>query len=408
MSETAAPLDDVGAFYDRLARRLHRLFKESTHGVTSSDIWCCVTAAGDAPLGPEPFDFAAHLQRQREFSERTFGPGARAKGVVAHIRKELLEIEATPDDLTEWIDVAILALDGAWRTGATPQQIIDALMAKQSKNESRTWPDWRTMDPDGAIEHDRSKDRPGAWRLVVAEDQPAMSAANMERLYDSVSRGAQSSGNSGDLADVAECHRCGATSDAQAETVCIPDGDSCPGCEKPLADQWKAERETEISSDAVCKEPDGCPTEMAVLKRFWRAHKDAERAAVPAELAAEYARGRKDGWEAAEQKYLGERAAEPEGSSMEARLTAWLANEMPAGTVIGDPAWWAKRIAGRVHLFTADPQPSEGARVVRSDDVMSLLRECALYLECNDPKAPPLKRVRDLLAASPLAVSGDH
>lgn len=102
------------------------------------------------------FDLLAHLQRQREFSERTFGPGARTAGLIDHIRKELLEIEADPGDLAEWIDVAILALDGAWRTGASPQQIIDALVAKQVKNEGRTWPDWRTAPADKAIEHDRS------------------------------------------------------------------------------------------------------------------------------------------------------------------------------------------------------------------------------------------------------------
>lgn len=28
---------------------------------------------------------------------------------------------------------------------------------------------------------------------------------------------------------------------------------------------------------------------------------------------------------------------------------------------------------------------------------LSVLRECALYLECNDPLAPPLKRARELL-----------
>lgn len=106
--------------------------------------------------GPQPFDLLAHLQRQREFSERTFGPGARTAGLIDHIRKELLEIEADPGDLAEWIDVAILALDGAWRTGASPQQIIDALVAKQVKNEGRTWPDWRTAPADKAIEHDRS------------------------------------------------------------------------------------------------------------------------------------------------------------------------------------------------------------------------------------------------------------
>ncbi|HGN0596516.1 TPA: dATP/dGTP pyrophosphohydrolase domain-containing protein [Pseudomonas aeruginosa] len=102
------------------------------------------------------FSFEQHLHRQREFSERTFGPGPRAAGVIDHIRKELREIEEAPGDLAEWIDVVILALDGAWRTGATPAQIIDALVAKQAKNEARTWPDWRTAPADRAIEHDRA------------------------------------------------------------------------------------------------------------------------------------------------------------------------------------------------------------------------------------------------------------
>lgn len=104
---------------------------------------------------PSRFDFLGHLRRQRAWSERTFGPGNRAKGVVAHIRKELLEIEADPGDLVEWIDVVILALDGAWRSGATPEQIISALDRKQRRNQAREWPDWRTVPEDQAIEHKR-------------------------------------------------------------------------------------------------------------------------------------------------------------------------------------------------------------------------------------------------------------
>lgn len=91
------------------------------------------------------FDLAGHLRGQIAFSERTFGPGRRTAGVLAHIRKELVEIEAQPDDLTEWIDVVLLAFDGAWRHGGTPETITHALMMKQFKNEQRTWPDWRTM-----------------------------------------------------------------------------------------------------------------------------------------------------------------------------------------------------------------------------------------------------------------------
>ena len=101
------------------------------------------------------FSFFNHLQRQRKWSKATFGPGARTKGVVEHIRKELREIEADPSDIEEWIDVVLLGLDGAWRAGATPQQIIARLTAKQDKNEKRDWPDWRSMSQDQAIEHVR-------------------------------------------------------------------------------------------------------------------------------------------------------------------------------------------------------------------------------------------------------------
>lgn len=103
------------------------------------------------------FNFVAHLRRQREFSERTFGPGTRTVGVLDHIRKELREIESKPDDLSEWIDVVILALDGAWRAGHSPEAIVAMLIAKQAKNEARTWPDWRTAPLDKAIEHVRQE-----------------------------------------------------------------------------------------------------------------------------------------------------------------------------------------------------------------------------------------------------------
>lgn len=102
------------------------------------------------------FDLLQYLRRQRVFSEKTFGPGDRAKGVVDHIRKELIEVEQDPRDLKEWIDVVTLALDGAWRAGYSPEQIAAQLDATLTRNEGRVWPDWRTMPTDRAIEHDRS------------------------------------------------------------------------------------------------------------------------------------------------------------------------------------------------------------------------------------------------------------
>lgn len=111
---------------------------------------------------PLQFDLVTHLHRQRAFSLRTFGPGDRTDGVCDHIRKELTEVQddagAGLPTLSEWVDVVILALDGAWRSGATPEQIVRAIETKQAKNEGRKWPDWRTADPTKAIEHDRTAD----------------------------------------------------------------------------------------------------------------------------------------------------------------------------------------------------------------------------------------------------------
>ena len=101
------------------------------------------------------YDLVKHLYRQRSFSIKAFGPGARVGGVTDHIEKELREVRANPADLMEWIDLVMLAFDGAWRQGFTPEEIAAAFEAKLSQNEARRWPDWRTAPPDKAIEHVR-------------------------------------------------------------------------------------------------------------------------------------------------------------------------------------------------------------------------------------------------------------
>lgn len=81
------------------------------------------------------YDYYVH---QIEWSRQTFGPGLRTGGVIDHIRKELKEIEANPKDLLEWAE-----------------DLMPKLMEKQAKNMARTWPDWRTMNENSAIEHVR-------------------------------------------------------------------------------------------------------------------------------------------------------------------------------------------------------------------------------------------------------------
>jgi hypothetical protein len=99
-----------------------------------------------------------HINKQISWSRETFGPSMRTKSVVDHIKKELEEILADPTDLNEWVDVIILAFDGAWRSGHSAEEIITAIKAKQEKNQNRVWPDWRNASEGSVIEHDRSYD----------------------------------------------------------------------------------------------------------------------------------------------------------------------------------------------------------------------------------------------------------
>lgn len=100
-------------------------------------------------------DIAEYVRRQMEWSRVVFGPGRRTEGVLKHIEKEVQEVRRSPTDL-EWIDIVILALDGAWRAGYTPEQIADALAYKQAKNMRREWPS--PVSEDEPVEHVRGKE----------------------------------------------------------------------------------------------------------------------------------------------------------------------------------------------------------------------------------------------------------
>lgn len=86
-------------------------------------------------FGPIKFDLVAHLHRQREFMRRTFGVEARPAAMLPVIRKRLDEISGNPGDLSGWVQVVVLALDGAWRAGHAPAKIALAIAALQIEME---------------------------------------------------------------------------------------------------------------------------------------------------------------------------------------------------------------------------------------------------------------------------------
>lgn len=126
-------------------------------------------------------DLKQHLIRQMVFSRANFGPGARTKGIIDHIREELDEVlsaampQAGPAEVVrqtraqiaeEWADLVILSLDGLTRaiwseadyaiTADIAAEIAcDTIVTKQGKNERRDWPDWRKAPKDKAINHVR-------------------------------------------------------------------------------------------------------------------------------------------------------------------------------------------------------------------------------------------------------------
>jgi hypothetical protein len=88
---------------------------------------------------------------QRAWSLKNFGDTSRNTGLLAHIRKEVAEIEQDPSDLVEWTDLIILGMEGFWKNGGQPSQLIEYIEGKQAVNRARTWP--KPTSPDQPIEH---------------------------------------------------------------------------------------------------------------------------------------------------------------------------------------------------------------------------------------------------------------
>ena len=93
------------------------------------------------------------IERQKKFSKNAFGPGKCLDRIVDHIKEELSEVETSEGDLVEWVDVILLAIDGAWRAGYNSGEIEEMLFRKLKINEQREWPDPKSCDSNRAINH---------------------------------------------------------------------------------------------------------------------------------------------------------------------------------------------------------------------------------------------------------------
>lgn len=114
-------------------------------------------------------NIAQLLTSQVLWSQKAFGPGFHPERVLKHIEKEIAEVRSQPSDVMEWVDIAILALDGAWRAAGgsnnllaprtargIAQQVAVALFEKSLTNmHVRIWP--KLHNDDAPVEHVRGE-----------------------------------------------------------------------------------------------------------------------------------------------------------------------------------------------------------------------------------------------------------
>lgn len=90
----------------------------------------------------------------------------------------------------------------------------------------------------------------------------------------------------------------------------------------------------------------------------------------------------------------------PHSDSHLERFSEWLVKEMPAGTVIGDPHWWARKLLGAACVF-ADEAPAQPP-----SEALSALRDARHYVVAFEPCNVSEAHDRDLMLASIDGITG--
>lgn len=93
------------------------------------------------------------------WSDETFGPDDRRLGMIAHLKKEVVELEEglsrsarAPVIQDELADCMMLLLDIASHSGLSANDLLFSVSAKLVINKNRKW---GSPNPDGSIEHIR-------------------------------------------------------------------------------------------------------------------------------------------------------------------------------------------------------------------------------------------------------------
>ena len=81
------------------------------------------------------------IQDRNKFSGNTFGSPSKRNCIypLRHLKDEIEELIAAPNDKMEWADCTLLLLDAAWRKGYSLEDLIDFAIEKLEINKKRKW-----------------------------------------------------------------------------------------------------------------------------------------------------------------------------------------------------------------------------------------------------------------------------
>lgn len=117
------------------------------------------------------------LDKRYGWSLGTFGRGCQTKRLIAHIQCELKEIETAPVDLMEWVDLILLALDGAARAGHSSKAVINGIHEKHEINLKREWSK-REGDEESPFFHVKQEEE------IVVPDELATAVKHVQNIID--------------------------------------------------------------------------------------------------------------------------------------------------------------------------------------------------------------------------------
>lgn len=91
-------------------------------------------------LGVEEFD--EFWREKNSWSAEAFGQRSERGpiGPLKHLKKEVEEALAAPDDPMEIVDCFFLVTDAAWRQGLSLEKFMKLCWQKLAINKGRTWP----------------------------------------------------------------------------------------------------------------------------------------------------------------------------------------------------------------------------------------------------------------------------